>query len=85
MPDDYTKEPITLTEYRATSQGQGKLWSVRDALVNTLRRIDAGEFVPMNMALVIETEEAYIDVIATPDEDKTLALFTRGIYQRFRP
>jgi len=83
--DDYTKEPVSLTEHRARKEEKASIWSVRDALINTLRRIDAGELAPIHMVMVIETNEYYLDVIATPDEDKTIALFQRGVYMRFRP
>jgi len=79
VSDDYTQEPVTLTEFRARKEGLATIWTVRDALVNTLRRIDAGEFVPENMVMVIETEENYISVTATCDQDKTIALLYRGL------
>lgn len=79
MSDDYTQEPVTLTEFRARRDDRAGLWTVRDALVNTLRRIDAGEFTAMHMTMVIETEDGYISVTATPDQDKTIALLWRGL------
>lgn len=79
MSDDYANEPITLTEHRARKEDKASIWSVREALVNTLRRIDAGEFVPVHMVMVIETEEEYLSIAASPDQDKTIALFYRGL------
>lgn len=79
MSADYTQEPVTLTEYRARREDKAQLWTVRDALVNTLRRIDAGEFTALHMTMVIETETDYLRVTATPDQDKTIALLWRGL------
>lgn len=77
--DDYSKTPVSLTEHRARKEDRASLWSVRDALINTLRRIDAGEFKALSMAMVIESEDSYLRVVATPDHDKTIALMYRGL------
>lgn len=79
MSTDYTQEPMTLTEFRARKEERAGIWTVRDSLINTLRRIDAGEFVPQHMVMVIETDQEYLSVTATPDQDKTIALLWRGL------
>jgi hypothetical protein len=76
---DYSRIPQSISELRAKRQDKAKLWTPRDALVNTLRRIDSGEIDPVSLALILETETEYHSVIATPDKDKTIALFYRGL------
>lgn len=46
MSKDYTGEPHTITELRAQRESDSRLWTPRDALVYTLRRIDSGEISP---------------------------------------
>lgn len=85
MDDDYSKAPVSLAEHRALKEDKAQLWTPREALVHTLRRIDLGEIKPVSLIMIMETETDYFDVVATPDEDKSIALLTRGIHQRFRP
>ena len=42
MTDDFSKQPISITEARATREKNGSLWTARDALIETLREIDNG-------------------------------------------
>lgn len=82
--DDYSNMPVSLGEHRAHKEHRAELWTPRDALVNTLRRIDLGEIKPINLVIMLETDTDYHDVVATVDEDKTIALFARGFNLRFR-
>ncbi len=76
---DFSKLPMSVSELRARREDKASKWSVRDALINTLRRIDAGEISPVNMVMVIEDEDDYYQITATPDHDKTIALLWRGL------
>ncbi len=77
--DDFSTAPVSLGEYRARKEDRAKLWTPREALINTLRRIDAGELNAINLVMVIETDTEYHSVVSTPDMDKTIALFARGM------
>lgn len=76
---DFSKLPMSVSELRARKEDKAEAWSVRDALINTLRRIDAGEISPVNMVMVIEDEYNYYQITATTDHDKTMALLWRGL------
>ena len=41
--DDFTKEPVSITELRGARKGGSEDWTARDALVRLLRQIDGGE------------------------------------------
>jgi hypothetical protein len=43
--------PVSLSEVRAEKEGDGKLWSPRDALVSILRDIDAGKVAPTDVVI----------------------------------
>lgn len=77
--DNYANAPVSITEHRARKEEKAKLWTPRDALINTLRRIDAGDLEPVNLVMIVETDSHYESVIATPDMDKTIALLWRGL------
>lgn len=77
--EDFSQAPVSLTEHRAKREERAKLWTPRDALINTLRRIDAGELKPQSLVMIVETDSHYESVIATPDMDKTIALLWRGL------
>lgn len=40
----FANHPVSLTEHKATKASDAALWTPRDALIDMLRRIDAGEF-----------------------------------------
>ena len=79
-PTDYNQAPVSIAEHLARKEGKAKLWTPRDALINTLRRIDAGEFNAVNLVMVIETDTEYLSVLATPTTDQSIALFYRGLH-----
>ena len=79
-PTDYTKAPVSIAEHQARKHEKAKLWTPRDALINTLRRIDAGEFNAVSMVMVIETDSEYLSVLATPTTDQSIALFYHGLH-----
>lgn len=41
--ENFANAPYSITELRADKEGDGKLWTVRDALVSLLRDIDSGK------------------------------------------
>jgi len=58
---EYADYPISIPEARVARSGDAALWTPRDALISTLRRIDSGEINPAHIAIVM----------ATPEEDGT--------------
>lgn len=80
MSDDFSNAPLSLSEHRALKEDKAKLWTPRDALVNLLRRLDSKELEIENLVIVYETPTEYRSSVATPDEDKTIALLWRGLH-----
>lgn len=54
---DYSKEPVSLAEARAQKAKNASLWAPRDALIDVLRRIDAGEVNPEAILIVYRFKE----------------------------
>lgn len=50
--DDFSAAPMSIGELRARKSGKGADWTPRDALVDTLRRIDQGEISPDGLVVV---------------------------------
>lgn len=70
--NDFTKEPVSIAELRVRKTQNGKDWTPRDALVDTLRRIDSGEISPAFAVIVLGSETSPGDthcryVQATPN------------------
>lgn len=49
---NFANHPRSIAEIKAEQAADGKLWTPRDALIDTLRRIDAGEISPDALAIV---------------------------------
>lgn len=78
---DFSNEPVSIAELRARKSKHGKDWTPRDALVETLRRIDSGEIAPAFAVVVFasETKPGDVDcsyVQATPNMLVALGLLS---------
>ena len=51
--DSYAEHPVSVTEVRAHKSQKAKDWTARDALIDTLRRIDSGELNPTALVICI--------------------------------
>lgn len=82
MTDDFSAHPPSITEIKASRSQSCAAWTPRDALIDLLRRIDAGE---ANLdALVIayrETNDAGLRTrfsMVAPDSATGLGLLARA-------
>lgn len=79
----YKDHPLSITEIRANRSENAKDWSVRDALIAMLRRIDSGEIEQPDAVVVCirargsepDTSRTYF-ANAAPDVHVSLGLLT---------
>ena len=55
---DFSNEPLSVAEIRATKINDCSKWTPRDVLVSTLRALDAGEINPDMLIIVYKQEFA---------------------------
>lgn len=81
---DFSEHPISLPEARARRSGQASDWTPRDALIDTLRRLDSGEL-NIDAAIVVYREvgpddtSAVAATIAVGDRHTALGIMLEGI------
>lgn len=81
--NDFTKAPVSIAELRVKRSRNGRDWTPRDALIDTLRRIDSGEIAPSFAVVVLggepkpgDTECMYVQ--ATPNLFVALGLLSQA-------
>lgn len=57
MSKDYSNEPISITAAKAEREHNSTLWTPRDALIDTLRRLDKGEITPTRIVIAFREGE----------------------------
>lgn len=76
MTDNFADEPINIITAKAEKLGDCSIWSPRDALVDTLRRIDKGEIKPTRIVISYregEPDEPYTSYTIS-GHDPTIAI-----------
>ena len=61
MSEDFSDHPISLNAIRAEKLQDGKAWTPRDVLIDTLRRVDGGEVEPDSLVVIFRDRKAGIN------------------------
>jgi hypothetical protein len=65
--DNFANHPKSISEIKAQKEGDGAMWSPRDALIEMLREIDSGNLDVKSMIIAYET---------APDEGRSYTCFS---------
>lgn len=86
LPDSFADHPLSITEIRSEKTHSAADWTPRDALIDTLRRIDQGEIAPTALIIAYtgkDGEGIYFGKrVSSPDLGTALGLATRFIYKQ---
>lgn len=88
MTEDFSNHPPTIGDIRSDKSGNAKDWSVRDALIATLREIDRGEINPKKIVMVMALERTpkemgELPVGSCPWRTMTRQAGTDAVYDTF--
>jgi hypothetical protein len=80
---DFSEYPLSVTEIRSGRTNEANDWTPRDALIDTLRRIDKGEIAPEALVVVMKHRRGEKDVstelvTAAPNDDTKIAILARA-------
>lgn len=81
MVDDFSGYPLSVGEIKADKEGDGKIWSARDAIISVLRDIDDGKVSPVAVVVSYlhktDDEERVFYAISAPNKTTGLGLLSR--------
>jgi hypothetical protein len=84
--DNFANHPKSIGEIRAEKEGDGSLWSPRDALIELLRKIDSGE-IEIDCAVLVygkiheDKSKNVVWSVACPSPVTALGLLTRAAHR----
>ena len=83
MTDDFSRHPRTIGEIRSDKSENAKDWSVRDALIATLRAIDSGEIKAHKIVMIMQIDSNKPDDAHWPYSTMTRQAGTNSVYETF--
>jgi len=83
MTEDFSSHPPTIGDIRSDKTQNAKDWSVRDALIKTLREIDSGKMVAHKIVMVIEVDKEKTIEGEYPRQTTVRQAGTLNVYDTF--
>lgn len=85
LPGNFADYPLSMTEIKAEREGDMRIWTPRDVLIDLLRRIDSGDLVTDAMVVSfrrVDGDDYYTNfAMASPDLHTSLGLLSRTAHQ----